>query len=43
MMSDCVSHWAKCTGGSCSEDIHMEEEKVEDKAHEDEVEDGRDQ
>ena len=28
--------------GSCSEDIHMEEEKVEVKVQEDEVEDGRD-
>ena len=28
--------------GSCSEDIHMEEEMVEVKVQEDEVEDGRD-
>ena len=28
--------------GSCSEDIHMEEEKVEVKVQEDEVENGRD-
>ena len=28
--------------GSCSEDIHMEEEKVEVKVQEEEVEDGRD-
>ena len=28
--------------GSCSEGIHMEEEKVEVKIQEDEVEDGRD-
>ena len=28
--------------GSCSEHIHMEEEKVEIKVQEDEVEDGRD-
>ena len=28
--------------GSCSKDIHMEEEKVEVKDQEDEVEDGRD-
>ena len=28
--------------GSCSEDIHMEEEKVEVKVQEDEAEDGRD-
>ena len=28
--------------GSCSEDIHMEEEEVEVKVQEDEAEDGRD-
>ena len=28
--------------GSCSEDIHMQEEKVEVKVQEEEVEDGRD-
>ena len=28
--------------GSCSEDMHMKEEKVEVKVQEDEVEDGRD-
>ena len=37
-----VALLAKGPEGSCSEDIHMEEEKIEVKVQEDEGEDGRD-
>ena len=35
-------HWGEVYKGSCSGDIHTEEEKVEVKVREDEVEDGTD-